>query len=65
MSSHYFAIGEDGATSCLEKEMLEMLLNRDMRVMRSYSRHGRHQRKVVQITCDTAVEEEFLSAMRG
>lgn len=31
---------------------------------REYNRHGREQDKVVQVTCDAAIEPEFLATMR-
>lgn len=39
------------------------MLGANRRMMTSYNRHGREQSKVVQLTCDGAVEREFLGAM--
>lgn len=36
----------------------------NLRMMRPYNRHGREQERVVQITSDRGVEEQFLAAMR-
>lgn len=60
MSSHYFAISEDGATSYLQKQILDLVLGGDMRMMLSYNRHGQEQCTVVQIICDVEVVTQFI-----
>lgn len=44
--------------------MLDLVLGGDLRMLRSYNRHGREEHKIVQITCDIAVERDLLEEMR-
>lgn len=63
MRSHYFLIKKEGGTSSLKREMIVTVFQGDMRMVRSDERHGRELDKLVQLTCDTGVEEEFLTDM--
>lgn len=63
MRSHYFLIKKEWSTSYLKRKMILTMFGGDMRMLRSYNRHGREQNKVVQLTCDAEVEKDFLIAM--
>lgn len=64
MKSHYFLIRKEGAVSYLEENMMATVFHGDLRVIISYNRHGREQRKVLQVTCDANVQADFLVAMK-
>lgn len=63
MVLHYFEISKYGARSYLQKQMLDLVLQGDLRIMGSYNSHSREQKKEVQMTCDETVDVELLTAM--
>lgn len=65
MRSQYFAIRKRGVTSYLKKQMLDQIIGGELCMVRSYNWRGRDQKKVVQMTCDDAVERDLSEMRKG
>lgn len=64
MCSHYFLTSKECGKSFLKKKLTSTVFKGNLRMTRSYNRHGRERDKVVKATCDAAVEEVVLRTMR-
>lgn len=64
MISHYLTVDKSGLIGQLRRVPVEGIIHGNSKKVRTYSRHGHEDGRVVQITCDEDVESNLLRLMR-